>query len=276
MTCVLCATRGRTTKVEAGHCCPSCAIRLSDDLTAIERLCAAATIEPRQGTGDGGRTVPGSRPPINVDGLDPELTLVPSPHLPRTDWPTVLGLLESWARLIREERGFAPYGPATAHLWGAGTAPVLTEVIRFHRAQVEWATTTPTFPLEDYAGEIAECVRVLRKWDADNAGRQFSVPCPTLTDDTDEDGNAKDCGCRLYFDQDQREVTCRRCRVTRDIETLITVARASRGEVWVNTATATARFGITPRTLQRLAQQGKVRRRRGLYHLDDLDATRSA
>jgi hypothetical protein len=248
-------------------------VRLVDDLSAIERLCheAHAQMEPKQGTGEGSRSVPGSRPPLDVSALDPELTLVPSSSLPRADWPTVLSLLESWARMVREERNLAPYGPATAHLYGLGTRAVLSEVVKFHRAQAEWTTTTPHFPLEDYAGEVADCVRALRRWDAERAARGMSVPCPTVL----EDGT--DCGYRLRFGEGADEVTCRRCRATRTPQQLIAVAACDEGrDVWVDPEAIARHYGVHESTLRRWAARGKVRRSHGRYHLGDVHATLTA
>lgn len=261
MTCVLCATRGRTTRLETGHVCPTCTQHLTDHLTAIANLCAMATTEPTQGSG-GSRPVPASRPPINVEGLDPELTLVNLTDT--THRPTVLDIVEAWCRHIREDRGLAPYGVATEHLEG-GTHLALAEALRFLHAQIEWATSTPDFPVDDFATEISACVRALRKWDHDAPGRGMSVPCPTIR------SNGDDCGTRLAFGDGSDEVTCRRCHVTRTAQQLIAVAACdTERDVWVDPEAAAKWCGISERELRRWAQRGTVRRSHGRYLLADI------
>lgn len=109
--CVLCARRGRATEVDALVVCSPCKVRIDDQLTDIVRLAAdaAAWVEPAT-TGNFSRAVPGSRPPLNVEAIEPELILVrPWPDDPE-EMP-LLDLLESWARLIMDERRMSKYGP---------------------------------------------------------------------------------------------------------------------------------------------------------------------
>lgn len=106
--CVLCAARDRTTRLESGHCCAACAGWLATQIADIARLAAdaAAWVAPGSSTGGSGRPVPGSRPPLRVDALDPELTPIGPPPS-----ATVLEVLEAWTRMIREQREMSPYGP---------------------------------------------------------------------------------------------------------------------------------------------------------------------
>lgn len=96
MTCVLCARRGRQTESES-HVCVPCAAWLQVQVAEILRLAAdaAAYVEPGSTGSSGSRSVPGSRPPLRVEALDPELTIVDGQAL------TVLECLELWERLIR-------------------------------------------------------------------------------------------------------------------------------------------------------------------------------
>lgn len=109
MKCILCAQRGKTTEGES-HVCVPCASWLQVQVADIARLAAdaAAWVAPGSSTGGGGRSVPSSRPPLTVDAVDPELTLVGPPPS-----PTVLEVLEEWERLVREMRGMSKYGPAS-------------------------------------------------------------------------------------------------------------------------------------------------------------------
>lgn len=114
--CVLCSRRERITEVDTGHCCAVCRVRLDDQLADIVRLAAdaAAHVEPSTGAGMPGVSVPASRPPLDVDAIEPELILVRlQPDDPTSEEP-ILWVLESWARLLRDERGFSKYGPWSA------------------------------------------------------------------------------------------------------------------------------------------------------------------
>lgn len=125
MNCVLCAQRHRERAVESGHVCPACRQGLRRDVESITDLVAIAATAPdvlasRSGAG-GSRPHPGSRPPVDLGHIDPELALV---RLDRDDPSSavpVLVMLEDWERIIREERGLAPYGIASSHRNGGTT-----------------------------------------------------------------------------------------------------------------------------------------------------------
>jgi len=212
-----------------------------------------------------GKPVYGSKPPLDVETLDVELTLVRTTDAP--PWPTLLEVLEAWERLVRDMRGLSPYGPATVARGGA----TVYGCVGFLTTSLEWITTTPDFPVDDFADEMRACLRAVRKWDVDQAARGFSVPCPTMT----EDGT--DCGYRLAFGDGDDVVTCRRCKVSRDVETLVAVGMSTKDhEMWVDPETVTARFGIPARTLRYMAATGKVQRNHGRYLLSDIVAIRTA
>jgi hypothetical protein len=259
--CVTCAARDRSTPLESGHVCLACAQRILDHLSAIGDLVAMATVEPMRGKG-GTRTVPASRPPINVDGLDPELTLV---TLTDNDHrSTVLDICEAWCRLIREDRELAPYGVATED--HASTRQTLTEALRFLRAQVEWVTTATSFPVEDFAHEIAACVRSLRKWDADARMSSYEVSCPA-------DREEGTCGCvlRITVSDVSDTVTCRRCRATWSVAWLMrVVATDHRAHVWVDVEAASERFGVDRKTLQRWVREGRITKQHNMYDVKPL------
>lgn len=286
-TCVLCAAHDRTTRIPVGHVCPTCSTRLADDLGRIVTLCCAAVASTDYArTGAGVRSVPGSKPPLRVEALDPENTPVPM-HEGATSAPTVLEVVEGWERLIRDMRGLLPYGIASAsralvghrypEMAREGTAEArtgqggwndtgvsLTGCIAFLRSQGEWVATEPEFPIEDYASELAACVRVLGRWDTDRAGGQFTVPCPTLT----ETGT---CDYRLRFGDGEDEIRCRRCGVSRDKRTLIAVGLTD-GDAWIDPEAAVEFYGVAARTLRRWALAGKVQRSHGRYRASDVAA----
>lgn len=264
--CVLCAARGKQTKVQTGHCCLPCAAWLATTVADIARLAAdaAAWVAPGSTTGGGGRSVPSSRPPLTVDAVDPELTLIgPAPS------PSVLEVLESWERMTREMREMAPYGPASAaraHAIAAsapgglyaGTSATLVGCVDFLGRQVVWMGTEPDFPLEDFADEMRACVRVLRRWDVDRDDMGTMVKCPTL-------GDAGECGYRLYYVDVHEDVTCRRCGATRSAMTLAAVAMADGRDVWLDPEAASQYLGVSEATLRRMARKGVIKREHSRY-----------
>lgn len=273
--CVLCAARGRATRLDAGHCCVACMGWLTATLADIGHLVAdaAAAIVPPPGTGSGSRPVPGSRPPIDLDAVDPANVAV---LIAEGQSPTLLECCESWERLAREMRGMAPYGPASAsRIVADARHPTRDEatlygVLTFLGRQVPWMATETGFPLEDFAAELRACLRAVRRWDRDRAARGFSVPCPTMADD------GSDCGYRLAFGDGDDVVACRRCGVSRDVETLVVVGMSTKDhEMWVDAEVVAVRYGIPKRTLQRMAERGQVRRDHGRYLLSDVAATRT-
>jgi hypothetical protein len=201
--------------------------------------------------------VPGSRPPLTVDALDPELTLIgPAPS------PSVLEVVESWERMIRDMRGMAPYGPASAARARGGlyegTSATLVASVAFLGRQVAWMVDNE-FPLEDFADEVRSCVRVLRRWDLDAEDLGTMVKCPTLHEDEGE------CGYRLYYRDMSDHVTCRRCGVSRDANTLVIVAMSDGRPVWLDPEAASKWLGVGESTLRLWAKQGKIQRNHGRY-----------
>lgn len=257
--CVLCAARGKTTRLESGHCCVSCAAWLQTSVADIARLAAdaAAWVAPGSSTGGGGHSVPSSRPPLSVDAVDPELTLIGPPPS-----PSVLEVLESWERMVRDMRGMAPYGPASAARARGGlyegTSATLVASVAFLGRQVAWMTTQE-FPLEDFADEMRACVRVLRRWDLDAEDVGTMVKCPTLHEDEGE------CGYRLYYRDWDEHVTCRRCGVSRDASTLVAVAMSDGRDVWLDPEAAAQWLGVSEVTLRRMARRGDIERDHGRY-----------
>lgn len=281
MKCVLCARRNRQTEAEA-HVCAPCAGWLQREVAEILRLAAdaAAWVSPGSTGSSGARSVPGSRPPLRVDALDPELTPVPQPGQPSEVWPTVLEVCEAWERMTREMRGLAPYGPASAARArgmalerartalggtdGAGgvndTSVTLTGCVAFLGRQVAWMTTESDFPVDDFADEIGACVRVLRRWDSTTEERGTMVRCPTVTD-------AGECGYRLSYRDMDEPVTCRRCGQTRDAATLALIAMSDGREVWLDPEAAAKWLCVSEPTLRRMARRGEIQRSHGRYRM---------
>lgn len=268
--CVLCSTEERQTRLQYGHCCARCADRLLTDIRAIGDLAAmaASSLTPRQGTGVMS-TAYGSKPPLNVDAVSPELALVGPPPS-----ATVLDVVESWTRMVREAKQLAPYGPWSAHraaeMGGTAndTGVTLLAAVGFLAAAHEWIISTPDFPLEDYRAEIVACVRALRRWDTEAEDRGQMVPCPTESDE----GR---CGYRLHYRDLEESVTCRRCSVTRDVTTLITVVLSDEGaHVWADAEAIERHTGVTAATLRRWAARGLVGVSHGRYELRSVILTK--
>jgi hypothetical protein len=280
--CVLCARRGRTTRLETGHVCVPCAGWLATQVADIARLAAdaAAWLAPGSANGGSGRPVPGSRPPLRVDALDPELTPIGPPPS-----PTVLEVVECWERMIRQDRGMAPYGPASqararehakyaregtvgaSYLTGGSndTRVTLIGCTAFLGRSVPWMTTTPDFPVDDFADEIGACVRVLRRFDVTAEARGTQVRCMTVMDD----GTTCDRSLR-YRDLDE-QVTCRRCGQTRDASTLAMLALEDGRDVWLDPEAAARHFAVDERALVKWARAGRVRVNHGRYLLSSIE-----
>ena len=271
-SCCLCATRGRDRPLDSGLVCPPCSVRLADTVDDVRRLAESASVEPRHGRGSG-RTVPGSRPPIDVDGVDPALALARLAPPPAEPVP-VLVVVEGWIKVILEERGMGPYGP-----WSAATAPRLDAAGRtapprcddttatlvactgFLRAHHEWVVAQDW--VDAYAAELAACRRALARWD-EHDPRPTVVACPTITVDGD-------CGHRLRLDADT--VACRGCGRVWDADTLVRAVLSDDydpPDVWVDAEAAASAAGVHERTVRKWAARGIVAAKAGRYRLLDV------
>jgi len=264
--CCLC-----TAQLEHGHLCPRCRHRLARYLDDIERLTldAYTQTDPRAGTG-GRRTVPASRPPLVLDALDPELTLIRLiPGDESSDVP-MLEVLESWERSIREDRGLAPYGAASearAVLAGNDSPTVtLIGVLGFLRTELEWCATEPSYDLAEYARQLRLCRQAVARWDIDAPPKGWRIPCPTVTPDGE-------CGRVLHVSRGDGTSTttvyCRGCDRDWDIERLLRVAGRD-ADVWVDIEAAAHLAGVHERTIRKWVARGHVTRRGQLVRVLDV------
>lgn len=264
--CVTCAQRGRDTEAHAGLLCAPCAQRVLDDLDAVPRLAAAATTQLRHGHGTG-RSVPASRPPIDLAGVDPALTLVAVAPRPAEPVP-LLVVVEGWVRVVREERRLAAYGPwsaAAGRTAAPGSDPtlaVLAACTALLRAHHDWVVAQPW--VDAYAAELGACHRALLRWDLDTERAAPVVLCPS-----ERPGSVEPCGGRIRLDQVTR---CPRCGRHWDRDQLVRAASASpqAAEVWVDVEAAAAATGVPVRTIQRWATMHRVRRAQGRYAIADI------
>jgi hypothetical protein len=266
--CVLCSVG-----LDHGHVCHRCSDRIRRDLDAILQLTCEAHAQtmPKTGSGGGARTVPGSRPPLTVDALDPELALIRLVPDDASSEVPLLVLLEDWERIIREDRGLVAYGLASeARLAQAGalhadtyTAPVtLTGVIGFLKHHHDWAMTDPSFDLAEYARQVRLCRRAVARWDVDASPPGWRVPCPTVTDDGD-------CAQQLRVSRGDEVVYCRACGREWELPRLLAVAGRD-ADVWVDQEAAAAMAGVSERTIRRWIARGAVKRKGQLVRMLDV------
>ena len=264
-TCVLCAARGRQRQLEAGHCCAGCAQWLHDALTSISEyaLEAAAWIRPRPGSGHTGVPTYGSKPPINLSAVDPECELIELNVGDESSAVTILEMLEAWERSVREDRGLAPYGPASlSRARGYGTSATLVGCIDFLAGQVEWMTTDPDFGLEEMADHVRRAAAILRRWTDTDGQIGTRIACPSIV----EEGT---CGKPIRISTEGEPVTCRGCGYTWTVEWLIRVAGED-ADGWADMEAVCRLSGLHERTIRRWAKAGKVRKRGLLYNVRDV------
>ena len=261
--CVLC-----TTDLTDGHICPRCSHRIRNDLDQILQLVtdASAQVTHRKGSGKNSRASLGSRPPLIVEALDPELTLVRIvENDPSTDLP-LLEILESWERVIREDRGLSPYGVASAERQsqyaGTPTQSALTGVVRFLQAHHDWVCAENSFDLIEYSRQIRLCRKAVARWDMTMEPPGWRVPCPTVTDDGD-------CGYVIKVQRGEQVAYCRRCDRDWEVHHLIAVAGRD-ADIWVDVEAAATLAGVHERTIRKWIQRGRISKRGQLVRVIDI------
>lgn len=271
--CILCDDRGRTTTATSGRTCNPCQAWLTHTLTDIGTLAAnaAAWIEPRPGSSNSSSIAYGSRPPINVDAIDPELALLElNPGDPSSAVP-ILEALEMWEREIRDLQQLTPYGPASRHRTAAtgnridDTGWTLTACLRFLTGQVDWMTRTEAFDLLGFADHARRAAATLRRWSDDDRQVGTRIACPTMLDD------GSSCGRSLRVSSDGEPVVCRACGTSWSIEWLIRVAGED-ADGWADVEAVCRLSGLHESTIRRWARSGKVRKRGLLYSVRDISA----
>jgi hypothetical protein len=268
--CLLCASRGRATPITAdGRLCHGCRLWLGRALEEIVRLAAAAAAYLAPGAASRAPAAPtrGSRPPLNIDAVEPELALIELAPGDSSSAVPILEMLEMWERIVRDERGFLPYGPASLARAGAGES-TLTGTVGFLRSEVEWMSGDVDFDLESFADHLRRATGVLRRWDADRERgvSRYRVPCPTIV----EDG---ECGNVLIV-TGSTDTYCRACQRTWEPARLLAVAGRD-ADIWLDSEAISAHLGIPIRTIQHWGKTGKIARRGMLYRLRDITDQRA-
>lgn len=179
--CVLCA---RDLPDDA-PICRNCHRKLDERLEDIPCRYAMlpAFLQPGSGTdGTGIRTPLGSKPPIRLDVVD---------QMYRETVDAVLPKLESWVRMVREEKGWQPAeGPCT----------VVGEV-GFLRAHLEWIVAQGWLP--DFETEIRQTHNRLRELCGEVRPKPVTF-CPVEVD-------GEVCATPLYVRPYAFALRCQRC-----------------------------------------------------------------
>jgi hypothetical protein len=267
--------------------CPQCLGRIDGDLERIvelTRLAADWHQGRRSAQEPTSRPVASSRPPLDIAALDGALGLAggivdPAPSVEddkrtggsgRPAWmrtpapnvkdglvqtaPIVLGCLESWVRLTREEAGLSPWGVATE-----GHEVTTPSLVAFLRAWLAWIAERPDYPIEDLASEVKGLRWQLEALDPDRDKPGPRIPCNG--DHPDQDGRT--CGYRLVVTMERPadDVTCPRCGSTTTAGRILLGALNDPGvTVWAYPADITDALGIAPTTLRQWSSRGHIRR----------------
>lgn len=277
-TCILCANRkpSRKTDLKAGHCCEGCRSWLHTTILEIGFHAREADdwIAPRATTRATSVSF-GSRPPINLEAIDPACALIELNPGDDSSAVTILEALEMWERLVREDRRFVPYGIASSMRARADqnhsdTTATLVGVVDFLAGQLDWIVTEPSFGLEEFADHVRRSAATLRRWAADNDSLGTRIACPAVL----EDGSA--CGNQLRISTGGEATHCRACGHAWTIDWLIRVA-GDDADGWADMEAVCRLSGLHERTIRRWAKAGKVRKRGLLYNVRDIsEATTDA
>jgi hypothetical protein len=262
--CVLCAERGIERAAATGTACDQCRAWLDRAIRSIETYASlAAQSLVRSAKGHASSRAFGSRPPLVVDALDPELTPIALNAGDESSEVTILAMCEMWERSIREDRRLAPYGPASEARHAISTAAALRGCVGFLGAQVEWMTSAPGFDVAGFADHVRRASSVLRRWDPDAATVGTRLACPAIQDDGAE------CGTTIRLEPGGDAVTCHGCGHAWTAMWLLQVAGAGI-DAWADLEACSRYSGLSERSIRRWAATGRVRRRGLLYSLADL------
>lgn len=274
--CILCTHRRppRDTDLEEGHCCEGCRSWLHTTIREISFLAREAEqwTTPRV-SGTRGSASFGSKPPIVLDAIDPELASIELNAGDPSSIVSILECFEMWERAIREDRHYVRYGPASLarssrHDRRTGdTKATLVGVMDFLAAQTEWIVTDPSFDLEGIADHIRRAAAILRRWSHDEQAAGTRIACPAQVDD-------RTCGTPLRISTGGEPVTCRGCGHAWTVEWLIRVA-GDDADGWADMEAVCRLSGLTDRTIRRWAKAGKVRKRGLLYNVRDISQATS-
>lgn len=266
--CVICA---KSSKYRIGRICATCFSRIKVSLGSLPHLAgeAAGRLEMSSVGGRSGRSAPGSRPPINLDAVDPALGLIDLNPGDPSSRVTILEALESWERIVRDRNNLAPYGVATERNRDPlSTTAVLGNVCRFLSVWLEWIAEDEDTDVAEFNQHVSASRRVLLRWSWEgDPPPRWRVACPTVRSEGE-------CGTMLSFvGLEDDEVRCRACGSRWSPARLLAVATSvDASSVWVDAEAAGVAVGVDASTVRRWARSGRVRRQGQRYSLGDLKA----
>ena len=265
--CVVCS---KETKYRVGRVCAPCFSRLRVALLSLPQLAGEAVnrLEVTAVGRGSGRSVPGSRPPLNLDAIDPALALIELLPGDRSSAVPILDALESWERVVRAENGLVPYGVATAlNRDPLSSTVTLGNVCRFLSVWLEWMAETDKVEIIDFHVHVGAARRVLVRWSWEGEDEtRWRVACPHVR------LSGEECGSMLNFvGLEDDEIKCRGCGSRWSPARLLAVATSADAEsVWVDAEAAAVAVGVDASTVRRWSRSGRVRRQGQRYSLADL------
>lgn len=248
--CVICTRRSPH---DGWTCCEPCLGRIDDDLARIVELTrwAAHWLAPRTGSGEGGRSVPGSKPPLDIASLD---AAIGNDALP---------MLEEWERMIRQSASLAPYGAATAveRATVARSVTFLRSWLLRLAEDVEW-------PMEVMAQEVHDCRQRLEVLDPDHErnGQGERLLCPA----DHPEGDGRPCHNRIHLlpGKPTEDVYCRRCGTTWNTKRLkLLCLHDDTQRIWRTPSEIVEIVDVSKRTIQRWAKAELIEQNGTRYDL---------
>jgi hypothetical protein len=153
--CPICARRQPTT----GYTCSPCFDRLAQQLNDIQREAELLTATPSLAAPTGGRggTLAAHRAPARVDALALADT--------RTNTDSAIGVLATWARIVREDRALTPPDRITL----PGECATLTR-------HLDWIAAQPW--IDEFATQLGDLLARLRRANPDTLRARTIGRCP--------------------------------------------------------------------------------------------------
>lgn len=252
MTDIRCAICARNQPRPGATICGHCIGRIDDNLARIAELTAWASrwLMPRSGHGEVGRSVPGSKPPLDIASLD---AAIGNDALP---------LLEQWERMTREKHHLTPYGVHTA------TNPATVgSCVTFLRSWLLRLAEDVEWPIEVMAEEVSDLRGKLECLDPDRdkaSGERLLCP----GEHPDADGRPCHNRIMLVPGQPREDVYCRRCGTTWNTNRLKLLCLHDEDQrIWRTPAEIVEIVNVSKRTIQRWADEGLIEKQGIRYDL---------